>query len=77
MGNPREGSSPFARTIFCSLVPLRADCEHARVLARVPKGVVLAIPGILKKYNEISLIKRILVGLIIGVILALDRKSVV
>ncbi|MCI9495276.1 MAG: serine/threonine transporter SstT [Adlercreutzia mucosicola] len=31
----------------------------------------MAIPGILKKYNEISLIKRILVGLIIGVILAL------
>ena len=31
----------------------------------------MAVPGIIKKYNEISLIKRILVGLIIGVILAL------
>ena len=31
----------------------------------------MAVPGILKKYNEISLIKRILVGLAIGIILAL------
>ena len=31
----------------------------------------MAVPGILKKYNEVSLIKRILVGLVIGVILAL------
>lgn len=31
----------------------------------------MAVPGILKKYNEVSLIKRILVGLIIGVVLAL------
>ncbi|MEC4176010.1 serine/threonine transporter SstT [Adlercreutzia sp. R7] len=31
----------------------------------------MAVPGILKKYNEVSLIKRILVGLVIGVVLAL------
>lgn len=30
----------------------------------------MAVPGIIKKYNEISLIKRILVGLVIGVVLA-------
>lgn len=35
------------------------------------KEHVLAVPGIIKKYNEISLIKRILVGLVIGVVLAL------
>ena len=31
----------------------------------------MAVPAVLKKYNEVSLIKRILVGLVIGVILAL------
>ncbi|MEY8460055.1 serine/threonine transporter SstT [Eggerthellaceae bacterium 24-137] len=31
----------------------------------------MAVPAVLKKYNEVSLIKRILVGLVIGIVLAL------
>ncbi|MFR0869767.1 MAG: hypothetical protein ACLSGS_12520 [Adlercreutzia sp.] len=31
----------------------------------------MAVPAVFRKYNEISLIKRILVGLAIGIVLAL------
>ena len=39
--------------------------------AREKRRITLAVPAVFRKYNEISLIKRILVGLAIGIVLAL------
>ena len=45
---------------------------RAEVWARArERRITLAVPAVFRKYNEISLIKRILVGLAIGIVLAL------
>ena len=72
MGNPREGSSPFARTIPVRVLPGPCGWDARRSMgAREKRRITLAVPAVFRKYNEISLIKRILVGLAIGIVLAL------